>query len=133
MRKETWPIDLANFIESRMAVPFQWGVNDCTLFAADSALAITGIDLAVNYRGTYNSQTGAARIIVEAGSLRNLVNQHMSPEINPKLAQRGDWVLVEQDGSEALAVCMGVNMVAAGHDGLVYLPMSLAITAWRIE
>lgn len=133
MRKETWPTDLAAFIESRMNTPFSWGVHDCTLFAADSALAMTGIDPAADFRGTYNSQIGAARIIVEYGSFRNLVNTYMDGEINPKLAQRGDWVLVEQDGAEALAVCAGVNMVAAGLAGLVFRPMSDAITAWRIN
>jgi len=133
LRKETWPTDLAVFIESRMNAPFVWGIHDCTLFAADSALAITGVDPAESFRGTYNSQTGAARIIVEHGSFRNLVNTYMGDEINPKMAQRGDWVLVEQDGSEALAVCVGVNMVAAGQSGLVFRPMSDAITAWRIS
>lgn len=132
MRIENWPLALAAFIESRKDTPFAWGAHDCTLFAADAALAITGVDPAASYRGDYDSEIGAARIIVAAGGFRALVTQNMGAEINPKMAQRGDWVLVEQDGAEALAVCMGVSMVAAGQSGLVTRPMSAAITAWRV-
>jgi len=73
VRKETWPTDLADFIESRKDTPFQWGIHDCTLFAADAALAMTGTDLAASYRGTYDSEIGAARIIVAAGGFQDVV------------------------------------------------------------
>lgn len=133
MKKENWDILLADFIESRRQTPFQWGVHDCTLFAVDAALAMTGIDLASDYRGTYNSEIGASRIIAKAGgTLRALVNQH-GQEVPSRMAQRGDWVLIKQDGSEALAVCVGVKLVAAGPNGLVQHPMSKAIAAWRIN
>ena len=133
VKKENWDILLAEFIESRRCTPFQWGSHDCTMFAVDAALAMTGTDLAVDYRGTYDSEIGAAKIIVKAGgTLRALVNHH-GQEISPRMAQRGDWVLTEQDGSEALAVCVGVKLVAAGRSGLVQHPMSKAIAAWRIN
>jgi len=132
MRKETWPTDLAAFIESRKDTPFQWGVHDCTMFAVDAALAMTGVDRAGAYRGTYDSLESAAMIIAAAGGLLELVTQNMGPEIDPKMAQRGDWVLIDQDGSPALGVCIGVNLIAAGIHGLVSKPMTEAITAWRI-
>jgi len=133
MRLENWPTLLNDFISSRMDTPFKWGVHDCTLFAADCAWAITGTDPAKEYRGTYASETSAARIIVESGGFRELVNQNMGQEINPKLAQRGDWVLIHQGDSLALAVCMGINFVAAGKEGLIFSPMKEAITAWRVN
>lgn len=132
MRLDNWPTLLAAFIESRKDIPFSWGVHDCTLFAADSALAITGIDPAAVYRGTYHDEASATAIITAAGGFRELVNLNMGDEINPKLAQRGDWLLIDQDGTPALAVCLGVNLIAAGRDGLVTKPMSDAITAWRV-
>jgi len=131
MRKETWDIDLFDFIKSRENIPFQWGVHDCALFAADCAKVMTGIDVAEKYRG-YTTGTGAASIIDSAGSLRDLVNQNL-PEISPKSAKRGDFVLIENEGNPALAVCIGQVAIAAGHSGLTSHPMSEAITAWRIE
>lgn len=133
MRIESWPEALIDFIESRRNTPFEWGVQDCTLFAADAVLATTGIDLASEYRGAYSSQFGAARIVSDAGGFRTLVSNKLGSEINPKLAQRGDLVLIIQNGSEALAVCIGSEMIAAGYEGLVMKPMSEAVTAWRVE
>src|SRR4051812_1466291 len=122
MRSETWDTDLMKFIASRERTPFQWGVHDCTLFAVDCAHAMTGIDHAANYRG-YSDEAGAADIIRQAGSLRQLVPDNMGPEIPVKMARRGDWVLIEQGGREALAVCLGVVAVAAGPDRLTRRPM----------
>lgn len=132
MRRETWDIDLMKFIASRERTPFAWGTHDCTLFAADCAHAMTGVDLAAKYRG-YNDAAGAARIIQGAGSLRQLVTENVGAGVSPRLARRGDWVLVEQDGREALAVCLGASLIAAGSSGLVQLPVSAGVTAWRVD
>jgi hypothetical protein len=132
VRNQNWDILLAEFITSRHDTPFEWGVHDCTLFAVDAGIEIMGVDLAADYRGRYSDESGAARIIAEAGSLRALVGRHAA-EINPKMAQRGDWVMVEQCGADALAVCIGTRYIAAGVRGLACGPMSDAVAAWRIE
>ena len=118
------------FIKSRKKTPFWWGVHDCVLFAVGCANAMIGGDLAEKYR--YSSEEEAAAIIKGAGGFRELVSFNMGPEIPPKMAQRGDWVMILQDDHEALAVCIGIMAIAAGKDGLVTRPMSEAITAWRV-
>ena len=133
MRKTTWDTDLMNFVASRGKTPFEWGAHDCTLFAADCAQVITGTDPAAKYRGTYKDEAGATAIIKPAGSLRQLVTSNIGPEIPPKLVQRGDWVMIYQGGQEALAVCLGLVAVAAGQGGLVFRPITDAVTAWRIN
>ena len=132
MRKESWDIDLITFIRSREKTPFEWGSHDCTMFAVDCAKAITGVDLARKYRG-YKTREGADTIISTAGSLRELVTSNIGPEISPKMASRGDWVLIECDGQQALSVCLGIMAIAAGENGLSMRPMKDAITAWRID
>jgi hypothetical protein len=133
MRKETWDIDLMDFIKSREKTTFCWGVQDCVLFAADCAQSMTGIDLADKYRG-YTTEMGAALIMGRAGSLQKLVNLNIGPEISPKLARRGDWVLIEQNGVQTLAVCLGKKAMGVKKEkGLAMVPMSDAITAWRID
>ena len=132
MRYQDWDIKLAEFIKSRKDMPFQWGSNDCVMFAVNCAEAMTGVDLAEKYN--YSTLEGAQEIIKNAGGFKELVNLNMKNEISPKLARRGDWVLIQQqDGTQALAVCIGSVVIAAGKDGLVQRPMSEAITAWRIE
>jgi hypothetical protein len=132
MRKDTWDIDLMAFIKSREKTPFQWGSQDCVLFACDCAQAMTGIDLAAKYRG-YSTREEAYEIIAHAGDLRALVNSELASEISPTFARRGDFVLLDQDGVQALAICIGVMAVAAGKTGLATRRMTDAITAWRID
>jgi hypothetical protein len=131
MRSETWDIDLMAFIKSREKTSFEWGIHDCVLFACDCARAMTGADLAAKYRG-YSTEEGAGAIIKEAGGLRSLVTANIGPEISPKMAKRGDWVMMEQDGGPAVAVCVGVMAIAAGKKGLVMRRMTDAAAAWRI-
>ena len=132
MRYDTWPEALFEFVASRQNTPFAWGSHDCVLFAVDCAHAMTGVDYAAPYRG-YDSEFGAGRILVEYGGLRQLATANMGPEIPPTLARRGDWCLIMQDGREALSVCMGLFLLAAGPTGLTLRPTCDAITAWRIE
>jgi hypothetical protein len=131
MRKETWEIDLMAFIKSRENTPFKWGSQDCVMFAVGCAQVMLGKDLSENY--SYTSEKKAKTIINKAGSLRDLVTLNVGPEISPKMARRGDWVLIETAGEQALAVCLGTMLIAAGQNGLSRRPMSHAITAWRID
>lgn len=128
-RYPDWPERLSDFIESRRHQKFKWGTQDCSMFACDSVLAITGTDIAIEQRGTYYTASGALRIIKDAGGLRNLVKL---PEKHPGLAQRGDLVLVDQDGRELLGICLGDTYASAGADGLVFRPMAEAIIAWVV-
>lgn len=130
MRAEHWPETLAAFIEARRTTAFEWGVTDCTLFAADAVEAITGVDPAKQYRGKYADQKGALRLIKDAGSLSALVPL---ASISLPFAGRGDVVLVEMDTGEALGVHIGRTIAAQGPDGLVFLPVASVVAAWRTE
>lgn len=132
MRLDGWDTLLFQHIKSRAKMPFAWGEHDCVMFAVGCAQAMTGVDLAESYRG-YETQLQAARIIQDAGGFRELVTLNVGPEISPKLARRGDWVMISQGDSLALAVCIGSDAIAPGKDKLVSVPMSEAIAAWRID
>jgi len=135
-RREDWPSHLAHELEAAYKRPFVWGEHDCCLFAANVVMAMTGIDGAADLRGRYKTRVGAARVIAKHGGLFGVVNEicarHGFIEINPKSAQRGDVVLLENDGAEALGIAAGTRIAAAGPDGLMYVAWSRAITAWRI-
>ena len=53
------------FLEQRARRPFAWGVNDCALFAADGIRAITGVDIAADFRGKYSDEAGAMAAVKE--------------------------------------------------------------------
>ena len=126
-----WPRALDALVRERMNQPFAWGTNDCALFAADCVLEVTGVDPAADVRGTYDSAASAARMLEKAGGVFGLAQARLGPRIAATLAQVGDVAMVQQDGRDVLAVCMGEHALAPGAGGLVWLPMSAAQCAWR--
>ena len=59
MRVEGWEKILHDTLETMKERPFVWGTFDCCLFAADIVQALTGVDYAAGYRGTYHSEAEA--------------------------------------------------------------------------
>lgn len=127
-RIENWPTLLADFIDSRRELPFVWGERDCCLFAADAVQVITGTDFAADYRGQYGDARSAHQIIEAAGGVPALVP---FDEVEPGFAQRGDVVLLEQDGRDCLGIHLGHLIAGQGPDGLTFLSPSAARRAWR--
>lgn len=132
MRTKGWETRLLDFIASRRAEPFAWGTNDCATFAADAALAQTGVDPMAEWRG-YATEFGAGRVLVDAGAetLADLV-QRVLPECPVGMAQRGDIALVNDGNMAALMVVEGDTLVGPDVDGLKRVPRSLAARAWRV-
>ena len=133
MRCEGWEKKLADVIKQRRFATFVWGQHDCCLFAADCALAITGTDWAADFRGQYDSAAGAAKQIAKRGGFEAMITGLLGdPLASVTTAQRGDVVMVDQDGHPALAVCCGATVVAAGISGLVFRPLTDGLLAWRV-
>ena len=65
-----WNTRLSQLIVSRMHTPFNWGVHDCALWAAEGRCAVTGQDDAAEYRGTYTSAIGAVRRLLTVDGVR---------------------------------------------------------------
>ena len=135
MRVKNWPSVLARFIETRRNMPFAWGTHDCALFAADAVKAITGVDHAALFRGLYDTRDQAEAIVAQYGGLRLFINYILGPEIDPKMAQRGDVALIlDARGQEALAVCIGASFIApAMGGGLTFFKLQHVLTAWRAD
>ena len=113
-------------------MPFEWGRNDCCLFAADAVLAMTGdVDPAQTLRG-YASASAAQRLVEEAGGLRELCSQFLGEPVSPLMAGVGDVVILINEGRELVAICNGVSAIAPGPNSLVALDMSAALAAWKI-
>lgn len=132
-RLEYWPQILADFIAAADR-PFCWGTWDCGLLAADCVQAMTGVDIAAEFRGRYTTARGARRVM--RGSMAEMMarvsHTYGMPEIRPAMAQRGDMVMVDTPLGDALGICVGARVACAGPDGLAMLPLSAARCAWRV-
>ncbi len=118
--------------------PFRWGQQDCALFACDVVAATTGVDYAAPFRGRYRTAAGAARALrrfagggLEAAA-EKITQDNKLEEVSPLMAQRGDFILLDETAGPALGVCLGETFVAAGPSGTVTLPLTRARRAWRV-
>jgi hypothetical protein len=133
MRYQDWPERLHKLVADVQNKPFAWGEHDCCLFAAGAVQELTGIDHAADLRGSYSTVAEAAKILKARGGVRGIATTALGAEINPKLAQRGDIVLIQTDEhGDTLAVCIGAQCVCPGLETLQRMPMAAAVTAWRV-
>ena len=139
-----WHTKLADFIHSRLRTPFEWGVQDCALFACDAVKEITGTDLAEDFRGKYDDARSAIRVIRDyaGGTIEDLAlrkaAEHDLPAVHINLASRGDVVLIQQeadaDNMRALGIVSmdGRTAACAGANGVHFVPRSSWLKAWKI-
>ena len=143
-RSPSWATkELHDFLRQRADAPFAWGKNDCCLFPADAIRAMTGVDVAAEFRGRYATATGAQWAIRRIAGGKTVgdaaawcARQHGLPELpNPRFAQRGDLVtLLNADGREMAGIVglRGHELVTVGEAGLVVFGVEQARRAWRV-
>lgn len=142
MRKDHWEISLDNYLDEQFEKPFEYGVRDCCLFAANWIELLTGVDVAAEYRGKYTTELGAARLIkkVTGGSSPEDCMDKASADYDfitshPSIwyAQRGDIVSLEREGNISLGVVDldGQHAWFTG-DTLTRYPLSECKRSWHI-
>lgn len=136
-RHENWPSRLAAAIEARMATPFAWGRHDCCMAAVALIEAMTGADLGRSYRG-YRSERGARARLGRHGGVAAIAQamaaEHAIAAIDPAHAQRGDVVLIHDNGADHLGVVdsSGRTALVVSKIGWRGFPISAAHQAWRV-
>ncbi|MCA3194500.1 MAG: hypothetical protein INH12_31060 [Cupriavidus sp.] len=131
-RLHDWPERLAAFIEARRERAFSWGESDCCLFVCDGIEAMTGTDPGERWRGLYQSERGARRVLRDNGGVSGLATLILGHPVPPALAGRGDVVVIDTPAGEALALCVGANIAAQGEWGLEFHPSSAARASWKV-
>lgn len=127
MRFEDWEQRLNAFLKN--VGPFEWGVNDCCLFAGHAVREMTGTDFTQDYLG-YKTAKGAAKYL--KNGVDGIATKHLGEPKNPKLAKRGDVVMLDIEGEQPLGICVGTKAVALTEKGLDFYPMSFARKAWSV-
>ncbi len=142
-RSTNWATEeLQTFLETRAAVPFAWGTNDCALFAADAIQSMTGQDIATDFRGKYRDEASAFVLVksVTGGSAVAdaaawcAKSAGLEEYEHPRLAQRGDLVVMAI-GDLLIAGIVHLNgrqLVSVSEVGLVLLPITAVRRAWKV-
>lgn len=131
-RSHDWPSGLALFLLNNRKTPFEWGKNDCCLFAADAIVAMGGKDVAKEVRGKYKTALGAKRVMNKLGakSLVELLTQRLGKP-DGKLT-RGSIVVIESDGQQVAGVYYNKPW-ALTEDGLQGMAVDSVIQSWSLS
>jgi hypothetical protein len=133
VRLPDWDQRLVAFTRSVLRRPFEWGGHDCALFAADAVAAMTGFDLAADYRGQYASEEEAWEFLASLGyfDLEALAAARL-PRRSIAEARRGDVALAAGEFGDFLAICDGETMVGPSARGVSHTPMTSAKAAFGV-
>lgn len=142
-RVKRWDTDaLHRYLTARMKMPFAWATNDCATFAADGILAMTGVDVAADFRGKYSDEASAAAAIaavcggktVEDAAAWSAAKYGLAEWAEPLRAQRGDLAIVMNGTSPAagLVHLNGSRVAIPGETGLVLFPVRKILRAWHV-
>jgi hypothetical protein len=129
MRINAWEEALVNYITTKRHEPFEYGVNDCCLFAAGAVEAITTEDPMPEFRGQYDSLKGSLKAIkdIGAGTLEATMDSKF-PEVAIGHAQRGDLAFFD----DSIGVVMGSFAYFVSDDGLERVNRSLWDKCWGV-
>jgi hypothetical protein len=129
MRISTWEESLSDYIVNKRHEPFEYGTNDCCLFAAGAVEAITGEDPMSEFRGQYDSLKTSLKAIkdIGAGTLEATMDAKF-PEVSIGYAQRGDLAFFD----DSIGVVMGGFAYFVSDDGLERIPRELWNKCWSV-
>lgn len=121
-RYPDWPRRLNEFVNEAGRREFAWAEHDCCTFAADAALAITGVDYMAPFRGRYFDEESAEALIraeCYGGSLFKHLYKLFGRPVHGAQARRGD--LVWYDG--CLGVMISGQAAFFGQQGYLLVPV----------
>ena len=130
------------FLLDSVRLPFIWGVRDCALFAASGIEAVTGVDIAEDFRGKYTDEASAFALIktltggttVEDATVYCTTKHGLVEWEHPLMAQRGDLVVLEESGRiiAGLVHLNGRQIACQGAVGMHLVPITQLKRAWHV-
>ena len=128
MRVSGWESRLAAYLENAPA--FQWGENDCALWAAKWVAECTGDDHTGEWLGYYRTERGAKIRMTRLGyrGVAAIASAHLS-EIPLSLAGRGNLILHPQG---SLGICAGLHSHFLTVDGMTTERTLNCLEAWKV-
>lgn len=129
IRKTTWEEELSDYITSKRDEPFEYGVNDCCMFAAGAVEAMTGENPMEEFVGSYKTLTGSVKALktIGEGTLEATIDGKFD-EVEIGRAQRGDLAFF--DGS--VGVVLGGFAYFVTDEGLERISRDYWDKCWRV-
>jgi hypothetical protein len=135
MKKLNWQTDFLKLVEERKDTPFEWGVNDCVMFAADAVIVMGNEDPAKASRGKYKTEAGAKRHLASAyGDLYKAWDGKLEKIENVNFVQNGDVVLFDGELGLTSAIYWMGGVFVPTMDGVRFADEQhhKILAAWRV-
>jgi len=126
--------EFERIIDESRTRDFQWGNHDCMQFVNRIYKTLKGQVLCPEAEKRYSTAFGARKALLEEvnGDYKLLIDRYLE-RVDPKLARKGDVVMFDTRGDgDAVGICLGSQFCCVTSVGLSYLPMSLALLAWKV-
>lgn len=126
--------DVGKWVHEHKHTTFEWGTSDCCLFTCDYVKARTGIDPAVNHRGTYSTEIGAKRSLVKHGSIQSSFDNAGFKRIDFNFAKRGDVVMYRTEQGDAIGMKWTGGILGLSEIGVSVIDVKpdSVIAVWEI-
>lgn len=137
-KTEGWESRLNAYFEQMRLVPFKRGRHDCALFAGHCIDIMTEHNTTAEFLAKpYKTKKEAFEMLKALGydDLAAIADKKLGePLPAPGYAQRGDCVLIEHEGQQALGIVdlSGRRAVTIGKDGFMFYPMKNWVKAWKV-
>jgi hypothetical protein len=133
MRTPDWKIHLITYLGDAARKPFKPGTHDCALFSAGAVRAMTGVDLAADWRGRYRTLKGGYKALQKAGFKDHIaLAASVFADIPTSFAGPGDLAVIPSPDGPVLGVVQGEGVYVLTMERLGLVPMSQAIRAFRV-
>ena len=137
MRKQGWEKLLADYIHDQREAPFEWGVNDCILFASHGANLILEKDYTdeIKSYGHYDEEGAYEILRAHGGKIEDIFDKYLERHDNILMARRGDIAVVEycEIVQAGIINTSGTHVSVKTEKGLFNVPVRKIRTAWRID
>ena len=131
MRIDNWPHYFHEAVEARRQQPFEWGRNDCVMFAAACVEAMTG-ESPIKDLKPWKSDKTAHKRMAEVGGFEAWLDSNYK-RIEWHEAMRGDIGIMDQSAGPIIVVSVGTGWVGPSDEGLTQSPPNAVRLAWRVE
>lgn len=132
-KTEGWQARLTAYLAASSTTPFRPGRLDCATFAAGAVEAMTGVDLAADWRGKYRTlEAGRARLAKAGYADQVALVASLLPEVHPAMAHAGDVAVVDEDGAPALGIVQGEMIYVVTPQGFGLVPRSRMVRAFSV-
>jgi hypothetical protein len=125
-------VKLEDYVRDWDSRQFDWSNANCGHFASGWVRACEGWS-PIEAAGEFADEAGVASLVAAHGSLSEACSYFLRRRPVPAtMAGVGDLVLLSLGAINALGVCNGRRAFAMSHEGVVCLPMSAAISGWKV-